>query len=260
MKGYFWSIQLEQNQPISELFVSNIDVLPLWVKQVLYLKTRDKLREQLAEFVNSLTSNNLMQYYVPELTLFGENEYETREKRLSPEFYTFFEEVKKGHTLFEITLANYWTFAQTCTIFSRAIELQLIDLPKEDHIITISDFLSGKLRTGEMLNKLGKIDDMQLEKAIRIQKEKNSAGEQVKMAELLIELGYTTEKDIKILIDFKEDAKKRFVMGVGFSLVKPRNEAEAKTLIKSMQKEMKRLDEENRILKARLKKILNIKD
>ena len=54
--------------------------------------------------------------------------------------------------------------------------------------------------------------------------------------------------------------KKRFVMGIGFSLVKPHNEAETQTLVKGMQKEIKRLDEENRILKNRLRKILNIKE
>ena len=248
------------SQPISELFLHNIDVLPLWVKQVLYLKTRDKLREELAEFLDVLVTDNLMQYYVPKLTLAGRTELETREKRLPEEFYTFYKCVQNGNDLFEITLANYWTFTQTCSLFVRSIELQYVNIPENESIISIAQFMAGKIRTGEMLKRLGKIDVMQLEKAIRVQKERNEQNKPVKMAELMIELGYITEKDVKILLAFKDDAKKRFVMGIGFSLVKPRDEQETQTLVRGMQKEIKRLDEENRILKSRLRKILNIKE
>lgn len=247
-------------QPISELFLNNIDVLPLWVKQVLYLKTRDKLREELAEFSDVLLTDNLMQYYIPKLTFAGKTELETREKRLPDEFYTFYQNCSNGNDLFEITLANYWTFSQTCSIFVRSIELQLITIPEDETIISIAQFMAGKIRTGEMLKRLGKIDVLQLEKAIRIQKDRNESGNPVKMAELMIELGYITDKDINILLAFKDDAKKRFVMGIGFSLVKPHNEQETQILVKGMQKEIKRLDEENRILKNRLRKILNIKE
>ena len=248
------------SQPISELFLHNIDVLPLWVKQVLYLKTRDKLREELAEFLDVLVTDNLMQYYVPKLTFAGRTELETREKRLPEEFYTFYKCVQNGNDLFEITLANYWTFTQTCSLFVRSIELQYVNIPENESIISIAQFMAGKIRTGEMLKRLGKIDVLQLEKAIRIQKERNEQNKPVKMAELMIELGYITEKDVKILLAFKDDAKKRFVMGIGFSLVKPRDEQETQTLVRGMQKEIKRLDEENRILKSRLRKILNIKE
>ncbi len=248
------------SQPISELFLHNIDVLPLWVKQVLYLKTRDKLREELAEFLDVLVTDNLMQYYIPKLTFAGRTELETREKRLPEEFYTFYTGVQNGNDLFEITISNYWTFAQTCSLFVRSIELQYINIPENESIISIAQFMAGKIRTGEMLKRLGKIDVMQLEHAIRIQRERNEQNKPVKMAELMIELGYITEKDVKILLTFKDDAKKRFVMGIGFSLVKPRDEQETQTLVRGMQKEIKRLDEENRILKSRLRKILNIKE
>ena len=230
------------------------------MKQVLYLKTRDKLREELAEFLDVLVTDNLMQYYVPKLTFAGRTELETREKRLPEEFYTFYKCVQNGNDLFEITLANYWTFTQTCSLFVRSIELQYVNIPENESIISIAQFMAGKIRTGEMLKRLGKIDVMQLEKAIRVQKERNEQNKPVKMAELMIELGYITEKDVKILLAFKDDAKKRFVMGIGFSLVKPRDEQETQILVRGMQKEIKRLDEENRILKSRLRKILNIKE
>ncbi len=247
-------------QPISELFVDNINILPLWVKQVLYLKTRDRLRAELAEFMDVLLTDNIMQYYVPVLTYAGKTEFEFHERKLPEEFYIFFKGCMEGHDLFEITLSNYWTFAQTCAVFVRSLELELLVLPEDESIISVARFMAGKIRTGEMLKRLHKISIMQLEAAIRIQKERTEAGDPVKMAELMIELGYITERDIKILLAFKDDAKKRFVMGVGFSFVKPKDEHDAQVLFSGLQKEIKRLDEENRLLKSRLRKILNIKE
>lgn len=246
-------------QPISELFINNIDVLPLWVKQVLYLKTKDKLTAELADFLDVLVSDKLMQYYAPRLTFAGRTEVANREKMLPEEFYTFLQDCSKEHDLFEIAISNYWTFEQTCSLFVRSLEMQFVELPKDEIIISVAQFIAGKIRTGEMLKRLHKIDVMQLEKTLRIQKDREMEGRSIKTAELMIELGYITEQDIKVLLTFKDDAKKRFVMGVGFSLVKPTNDEETQTLVKGLQKEIKRLDEENRILKNRLRKILNLK-
>ena len=247
------------DQPISDLFLDNINALPLWVKQVLYLKTGDKLKDELAQFIDVLLTEDILQYYAPKLTYSGKVEMETHERKLPEEYYTFYKNCKAGCDLFEIALANYWTFAQTCSIFVRSAELQMLDYPDNDTMFSVAQFIAGKIRTGEMLKKLGKINVMQLETALRAQKERYDRGESIKMAALMIELGFITDKDISILLSFKEDASKRFVLGIGFSLVKPKNEAEAQTLVKSLQKEIKRLDEENKILKNRLRKILNIK-
>ena len=46
-------------QRVSELFLNNIYVLPLWVKQVIYLKTKEKLTEELAEFLDLLNPEKL---------------------------------------------------------------------------------------------------------------------------------------------------------------------------------------------------------
>ena len=65
-------------QRVSELFLNNIYVLPLWVKQVIYLKTKEKLTEELAEFLDLLNPEKLMQHYVPVLT-FKRSEEHTSE-------------------------------------------------------------------------------------------------------------------------------------------------------------------------------------
>ena len=74
-------------QKVSELFLNNIYVLPLWVKQVIYLKTKEKLTDELAEFLDLLNPENLMQHYVPELTFKGKRELEKRELACFDENY-----------------------------------------------------------------------------------------------------------------------------------------------------------------------------
>ena len=247
-------------QKVSELFLNNIYVLPLWVKQVIYLKTKEKLTEELADFLELLNPENLMQHYVPELTFKGKRELEKRELGLPENFYIFLANCTKNDDLFEITLANYWTMAETTKIFVRSVELELVNLPESDKTYAVAQFLAGKIRTGEVLRKLGKIDITQLEKSIREQKERQKRGENIKIADCMISLGYITDKDVKILLAFKEESRKRCIMGMGLSLIRPENSSDQQRIFANMQRQMKKLDQENKILKNRLRKILNIQE
>lgn len=247
-------------QKISELFLNNIYVLPLWVKQVIYLRTKEKLTEELAEFLDLLNPENLIQHFVPTLTFKGKRELEKRELTLPENFYIFLTSCLNEDDLFEITLANYWTMAETAKIFVRSVELELVNLPESDKTYAVAQFLAGKIRTGEVLRKLGKIDITQLEKSIREQKERNKRGENIKIADVMISLGYITEKDVKVLLAFKDESRKRFIMGMGLSFIKPENPSDQQRIYANMQRQMKKLEQENRILKDRLRKILNIQE
>lgn len=247
-------------QKVSDLFLNNIYVLPLWVKQVIYLKTKEKLREELAEFLDLLNPEQLMQHYVPKPTFKGKKELEKRELGLPENFYVFLGNCQNGCDLFEITISNYWTMAETAKVFARSVELELVDLPETNNTFAIIQFLAGKIRTGEVLKKLGKIDIAQLEKSIREQKERQKKGEQVKIADVMISLGYITEKDVKILLAFKEESRKRFIMGMGLSMVRPEDPGSQQKIYVNMQRQLKKLDQENKILKSRLRKILNIQE
>ncbi len=110
------------------------------------------------------------------------------------------------------------------------------------------------------MKKLGKIDITQLEKAIREQKERQKRGENIKIADCMISLGYITEKDVKVLLAFKEESRKRFIMGMGLSFIKADTPSDQQKIYANMQRQMKKLDQENKILKNRLRKILNIQE
>ena len=230
-------MELQKN---SELFLNNIYALPLWVRQVVYLKTEQMLSDELDNFLDLLSPKEPLQFLVPVLTFKGKRELEERKNNFSEQFYVFLENCKDGFDIFEITLRNFWTLSETASIFVRAVEKEYIEIPKC------------------VLKRLGKIDVIQLENAIREQKKKAEEGINTRIADIMIELGYITEKDVKIILLFKEESKKRFIMGLGLASLKMDNQATVSQVYQNMQKELKRLEHENRILKARLKKLLNI--
>ena len=49
-------------------------------------------------------------------------------------------------------------------------------------------------------------------------------------------------------------------MGMGLSLIRPENSSDQQRIFANMQRQMKKLDQENKILKNRLRKILNIQE
>ncbi len=248
-----------EQQKNSELFLNNVYALPLWVRQVVYIKTEQKLSEELDDFLELLNPKEPLQFVVPKITFKGKKELEERSHNFSEQFYIFLENCIEKFDIFEITLRNFWTLSETSAIFVRAVEKEFIEIPDCERNYVIIQFLANKIRTGELLKRLGKIDVIQLEAAIREQKRRVEAGNNIRIADVMIELGYITEKDVKIILLFKEESKKRFIMGLGLASLKMEKQATVAQVYQNMQRELKRLEHENRILKSRLRKLLNIK-
>lgn len=248
-----------EQQKNSELFLNNVYALPLWVRQVVYIKTEQKLSEELDDFLELLNPKEPLQFVVPKITFKGKKELEERSHNFSEQFYIFLENCIEKFDIFEITLRNFWTLSETSAIFVRAVEKEFIEIPDCERNYVIIQFLANKIRTGELLKRLGKIDVIQLEAAIREQKRRVEAGNNIRIADVMIELGYITQKDVKIILLFKEESKKRFIMGLGLASLKMEKQATVAQVYQNMQRELKRLEHENRILKSRLRKLLNIK-
>ncbi len=248
-----------EQQKNSELFLNNVYALPLWVRQVVYIKTEQKLSEELDDFLELLNPKEPLQFLVPKITFKGKKELEERSHNFSEQFYIFLENCIEKFDIFEITLRNFWTLSETSAIFVRAVEKEFIEIPDCERNYVIIQFLANKIRTGELLKRLGKIDVIQLEAAIREQKRRVEAGNNIRIADVMIELGYITQKDVKIILLFKEESKKRFIMGLGLASLKMEKQATVAQVYQNMQRELKRLEHENRILKSRLRKLLNIK-
>ncbi len=249
-------------QKTSDLFLQNIKNLPIWVKQVITKELSDDLTKKLNEFTQLTQINDLFQYMCPKVSFKGKQELQQREMKLSDGYYIFMQDLMDGSNIFEITIKNNWALSDSAKIFTRLLELDFILVPdfKNNATVAVAMFIAGKIKTGEFLKRIKKIDVLQLEQAIRYQKELNSEGHHIKMASILIKMGFITDKGLDSLLLLKEEARRRLSVNIGLTSIKYDDELQEQDQISRMQREIARLENENNIMKKRLKKMLNINE
>ena len=249
-------------QKISDLFIRNINNLPMWVKQVVTKEIFDDLNKKLEEFSELAEIDNLFQYMCPKVTFKGKQELNEKAMALSEGYYIFLNDLVNGDNIFEITLKNNWTLADSAKIFCRLCEMEFLSIPDflTNKNVAVALFIAGRLKTGEFLKRINKISAVQLEQAIRYQKELNDEGRHIKMASILIKLGFITDKGLDSLLLLKDEAKKRLAVNIGFISTKLKTQEDEQDQTVRLQRELSRLENENNIMKKRLKKLLNIND
>ena len=207
------------------------------------------------EFLD-VQEGDLFHVYKPSLSELGQNELLTKESKYDESIYTFLNCCAKGMSLIEIAIENNFTmeevskafmFCKTSGFFSSAV-------PKL--VSAIAGFLAGKYRTGEYFIRAGKMTIEQLDEVLNKQQEMNEAGKHVFIAELMVQMGFVRELDVKSIIFMKEEAGKRFSLNP--------EEVPNITLEKEnfdVRVENQRLKEENEILRQKLDTLLTfIKD
>lgn len=247
-------------QTKSDLFIKNIENLPIWVKQVLASEIADDLNKKLSDFSELIHTDKLFQFLTPKATLKGKQELESQTLKLSDGYYTFLKDSIEGKSnIFEITIKNNWSLSDTAKIFTRLNELEFVISTNQpgDVSVNVALFIASKIRTGEFLKKIGKIDAAQLEQALRYQKQLNEEGRHIKMASILIKMGYITDTGLDSLLLLKDEAKKRLPVNFGLTSMQLGEEGETDQLVR-LQKEIARLEHENIIMKKHLKKLLNV--
>lgn len=250
---------IKKMQKISNLFIQNIQNMPIWVKQVIAKEVTNDISKKLTDFTELMQSDCLFQYLQPRITFKGKQELQEKNMKLTEGYYVFLKDLLNEATIFDITVKNNWTLSDSAKIFLRLGELEFLSVPdwNTNKNIAIASFLAGKIKTGEFLKKIGKIDAAQLEQAIRYQKQLNEEGRHIKMASILIKMGFITDQGLDSLLILKDESKKRLSTGVGLTSMKMDN-ADGNDQVQRMQREIARLENENIIMKKRLKKLLNI--
>lgn len=245
---------------VADLFIDNFQGLPIWVKQVLAKEVMENLKTKLKDFSELAETENLFQYVRPRVTLKGKEELVQKKMNLSPGYYVFLQDLMDECNIFEITIKNNWTLADSAKIYIRADELELISNAGEDaeKIYAIAAFIAGKLKLGEFLKRIGKISVLQLEQAIRFQKNLNEEGRHLKMASILIKMGFVSDTGLDSLLLLKEEARKRLPASIGIGALKYTDEENKDDQVANLQREIARLENENIIMKKRLKKLLNL--
>lgn len=232
-------------------FMEKLLAFPLWIKQTVFLDLSKDLVNYLSNEFLDVEEDELFHVYKPELSEVGQNELFTKESKYDESIYTFLDCCSKGMSLIEIAIENNFTmeevskaftFCKTSGFFSK-------DVPKL--VSAIAGFIAGKYRTGEYFIRAGKMTIEQLDEVLNKQQEMNESGKHVFIAELMVQMGFVRERDVKSVIFMKEESGKRFSLNADEvpSITTERENYDIRV-------ENTRLKEENEILKQKMDALL----
>ena len=236
---------------IFEIFLNKVFNVPFWVKQVMYLKLAQEMQETCCyNFLNN-HKDDIFSTYVPTVTFKGKTELGERKYGLDNNIYNFLQCCLNEFSMLEISVNTFLSMEEVAKYYELCIEQGFIKVPESKEIHAMAGYISGKFRIGEYFKQKDVISVEQLQKAILTHRE----SEGKKFGEVLIQLGYIKEEDLKAVLILKSEAQKRFILDYN-ALPKPETEY-TDTNQKNVE-EIKLLKEENLKLKKKILQILDL--
>ena len=236
------------------IFINYMDKMlafPLWVKQSIFLDLSNDLATYLSSEFLDVEEGELFHIYKPALSEKGQNELLTKESNYDEIIYSFMNCCAKGMSLIEIAIENNFTMEEVAKAFTFCKTSGLFSREVPNLISAIAGFIAGKYRTGEYFIRAGKMTIEQLDEVLTKQQEINASGKHVFIAELMVQLGFVRDLDVKSIIFMKEEAGKRFSLDPDEmpSVAMEREKFDIRV-------ENTRLKEENEILKEKMDALL----
>ena len=237
-------------------FMEKMLAYPLWIKQAIFLNLSNDLTTYLSNEFLDVSEGELFHIYKPDLSELGQSELLTKESKLDESIYSLLNSCSKGMSLIEIAIENKFTMEEVSKAFTFCKTSGFFSQQVPPLVSAIAGFIAGKYRTGEYFIRAGKMTIEQLDEVLNKQQEINASGKHVFIAELMVQLGFVQELDVKSIIFMKEEAGKRFSLNPEdmptFALEKENYDIRV---------ENTRLKEENEILKQKMDALLTfIKD
>ena len=236
---------------IFDLFLEKIFIVPLWVKQVIYLRLRKIMEENLCKEFLDNNADNVFSTHIPTLTFKGKTELMERQCGLDNNIYNFLQACSTNQSIIEICVNMFLSMEEVSKYYELCIEQNFLKTPESREIHAMAGFISGKLRTGEYFKQKGQITVDQLQIAILKQREMPDK----KFGEILLELDYIQLKDLKSVLILKEEAKKRFILD--YNTV-PNSQTAFSSNNEEYAEEIKNLKEENLKLKKKMLQLLEL--
>ena len=236
------------------LFINYIDKLisfPLWIKQTIFLQLSADLENYLSNEFLDVKEDELFHVYKPVLSELGQEELLTKESKFDESIYSFLNCCSKGMSLIEIAIENNLTMEEVSKAFTFCKTSGFFSTEVPKLVSAIAGFIAGKYRTGEYLVRAEKMTVEQLDKVLDRQQELKDAGQHVFIAELMVQMGFVRDIDVKSIIFMKEEAGKRFSLDPqdipDISMEREANDIRI---------ENTRLKEENEILREKMNALL----
>ena len=232
-------------------FMEKLLAFPLWIKQTIYLDLSKDMNNYLSNEFLDVEEGDLFHVYKPALSELGQNELLNKESNFDESIYSFLTCCSKGMSLIEIAIENNFTMEEVSKAFTFCKKSGFFSTDVPKLVSAIAGFIAGKYRTGEYFIRAEKMTIDQLDQVLNKQQEMNAAGKHVFIAELMVQMGFVRDIDVKSIIFMKEEAGKRFSLNA--------EEVPSITLEKEnfdIRVENTRLKEENEILRQKLDAIL----
>lgn len=233
-------------------FMEKLLAFPLWVKQTIFMDLSKDLTKYLSNEFLDVEEGELFHIYKPDLSERGKNELLTKESKFDESIYSFLNCCSKGMSLIEIAIENNFTMEEVSKAFTFCKTSGFFSKDVPNLVSAIAGFIAGKYRTGEYFIRAGKMTIEQLDEVLNKQQEMKDAGKHVFIAELMVQMGFVRDLDVKSIIFMKEEAGKRFSLNAN-EIPSLSMEREAYDI----RVENTRLKEDNEILKQKIDMLLN---
>ena len=233
-------------------FMEKLLAFPLWVKHSIFMDLSKDLTKYLSNEFLDVEEGELFHIYKPDLSERGKNELLTKESKFDESIYSFLNCCSKGMSLIEIAIENNFTMEEVSKAFTFCKTSGFFSKDVPNLVSAIAGFIAGKYRTGEYFIRAGKMTIEQLDEVLNKQQEMKDAGKHVFIAELMVQMGFVRDLDVKSIIFMKEEAGKRFSLNAN-EIPSLSMEREAYDI----RIENTRLKEDNEILKQKIDMLLN---
>ena len=250
----------EQKQPNKfSQFMSDLLLMPIWIKQLMYVYLKYRLEEELTpQYLSSFDIGDIFQLHKSVLTYKGKKEVENPTLNLPKNHYIFLQDSIDSLTVAESTIKNDWNLYEVSNIFLDCLDKELVAMPQSVKMIEMVRYLSGKTRIGEYFLRIGQISQDQLSSILEQQEKiKRATNEQVGTATILVNMGYIPESAVKAVLRYKEESRKRFMVE---NISSTNSKLQADDESASIKATNERLLKENKILKLQLRKLLNLSE
>ena len=181
---------------ILDLFLEKVLNVPLWIKQVIYLKLEKEMKEMACDNFLKEHPNDIFSTFVPTLTFKGKTELTERKCGLDNNIYNFLQGCANEYSMLEISVNTFLSMEEVAKYYELCLEQNFIKVPDSKEIHAMAGFIAGKFRTGEYFKQKGVLSVDQLQQAILANRDAQESGNPKKFGEILIELGFIKEDDI----------------------------------------------------------------
>lgn len=240
---------------IFELFLNKVFNVPFWVKQVMYIKLSDEMQDKACENFLREKKDEIFSTFVPTITFKGKTELSERKYGLDNNIYNFLQCCLNEYSMLEISVNTFLSMEEIAKYYELCLEQNFIKKPESIEIHAMAGYIAGKFRTGEYFKQKGVITVDQLQQAILAHKAAQDSGNPKRFGEVMIELGFVTEDDLKAILILKEESKKRFILD--YNTV-PQTDTTYSNDNQKYEEEIATLKEENLKLKRKMLQLLEL--